>query len=77
MLKYLFNRIRVDGERNNISIPIGKTDMRFFPFQERGSEFGYELGFVSEVILSFQLGAHKGSENYVHSKIILFEISGF
>jgi len=44
-----FIRIKVEGEKNNICIPIGKTDMRFFPFQERGSEFGYELGFVSEV----------------------------
>ena len=66
MLEYILYRIRVDGERNNISIPIGKTDMRFFPFQERGSVFGYELGFVSEVILFFQLGTHKGSEYYVH-----------
>jgi hypothetical protein len=37
------------GEKGMFAIPISKTDPRFFPFQHRGSEEGYEHGFVSQV----------------------------
>jgi hypothetical protein len=37
------------GEKGMFAIPISKTDQRFFPFQHRGSEEGYEHGFVSQV----------------------------
>jgi hypothetical protein len=35
------------GEKGMFAIPISKTDQRFFPFQHRGSEEGYEHSFVS------------------------------
>ncbi len=37
------------GEKGMFAIPINKTDQRFFPFQPRGPEEGYEHGFVSQV----------------------------
>jgi hypothetical protein len=37
------------GEKGMFAIPISKADQRFFPFQHRGSEEGYEHDFVSQV----------------------------
>ena len=48
-IELFFLRLKIVGENTAISLPISKTDMRFFPFQFRGCELGYEEGFVSKV----------------------------
>jgi hypothetical protein len=52
------------GEKGMFAIPISKTDQRFFPFQPRGSEEGYEHGFVSQVCVHVR---SEGERNVHHS----------
>jgi hypothetical protein len=47
------------GEKGMFAIPISKTDQRFFPFQHRGSEEGYEHGFVSQVYVHVRSGGER------------------
>jgi hypothetical protein len=48
-LRYVYTVHVHGGEKGMFAISISKTDQRVFPFQPRGSEEGYEHGFVSQV----------------------------
>ena len=60
-------RLRVVGEKGMFAIPISKTDQRFFPFQHRGSEEGYEHGFVSQVCVHVRSGG-EGQVRHSHQQ---------
>jgi hypothetical protein len=60
-------RLRVVGEKGMFAIPISKTDQRFFPFQHRGSEEGYEHGFVSQVCVHVRSGV-EGHVRHSHQQ---------
>jgi hypothetical protein len=79
------------GEKDMFAIPISKTDQCFFPFQQRGSEEGYEHGFVSQVCAcapfplarrtstsfpSSILGSEEGYEHGFVSQVCVYVRSG-
>jgi hypothetical protein len=57
-LRYRYVHVR-SREKGMYAIPISKMDQRFFPFQPRGSEKGYEHGFVSQVCVHVRSGRER------------------
>jgi hypothetical protein len=55
------------GKKGMFAIPILITDQRFFPFQHRGSEEGYEHGFVSQVYVHLRNGG-EGHVRHFHQQ---------